>query len=101
MLMMMMIGIFVLMVMFGFASYGEPGTVGSTYQFGEVFEDGLLLSGSYLTIVDSYGSIQAGGVTIELTEKTDVVSFNWVSPSTNAQAIQSSGAAHFTWNGIQ
>lgn len=84
-----------------FASYGEPGTVGSTYQFGEVFEDGLLLSGSYLTIVDSYGSIQAGGVTIELTEKTDVLSFNWVSPSTNTQAIQGSSAAHFTWNGIQ
>merc|ERR1712137_1314089 len=54
------------------ASYGGVGEVGSTYQFGRVFENGRILSGSYITVADNYGNIELGGSTLMLTEKPDL-----------------------------
>jgi len=58
------------------ASYGEPGTVGSTYQFGRLHEDNRIARGSYVTVADNYGNIQLGGSMIFLTEETGLSSFN-------------------------
>jgi len=77
------------------ASYGGVGEVGSTYQFGRVFEDGRVLSGSYITIADNYGNIELGGTTIMLTEKTGLSSFNWVAPNSVNQVLQAPEGSHF------
>jgi len=84
-----------------FASYGEQGAVGSTYQFGKVFEGNRVLSGSYITIIDSYGNIQTGGSLIMLTEKTDLSSFNWVSPNTLSQVLTASSGSHFVTSDVE
>eukprot|EP00339_Tiarina_fusa_P002025 CAMPEP_0117033774 /NCGR_PEP_ID=MMETSP0472-20121206/24107_1 /TAXON_ID=693140 ORGANISM="Tiarina fusus, Strain LIS" /NCGR_SAMPLE_ID=MMETSP0472 /ASSEMBLY_ACC=CAM_ASM_000603 /LENGTH=305 /DNA_ID=CAMNT_0004742785 /DNA_START=28 /DNA_END=945 /DNA_ORIENTATION=- len=78
------------------ASHGEPGTVGSTYQFGRVFENGRILSGSYITVLDNYGNIGLGGTTIFLSEKTALSSFNWVSPNSVSQVIQAPPGSFFS-----
>jgi len=82
------------------ASYGGVGEVGSTYQFGRVFENGRILSGSYITVADNYGNIELGGSTLMLTEKTGLSSFNWVAPNTLDQVLQAPAGSQFTVSDI-
>ena len=75
------------------ASYGNPGEVGSGYQFGRVFEEGRVLSGSYIEIANSYGFLQLGGVTLGYTVDETLTSFQWASPNSIAIVAATSDLA--------
>jgi len=73
------------------ASYGVPGQIGSGYQFGRVFEEGRILSGSYIEIANAYGFLQLGGVSIGYAVDQTLTSYQWGSPNSLAFVAATGG----------